>query len=152
MPNWCENTLFVYGPVAEVKRFIKKAEGHGWNWDPLFRPDEDASPLSFHQLVPMPADVIAKGYNDAGYAWENDNWGVKWGACGDVKRKRLVLSCDKKNATVEYRFDTPWGPAETFFTRVGPIFPELTFTCEYREEGMEIEGTFTVHGEAVSNE
>jgi hypothetical protein len=147
MPNWCENTLTITGPVTEVKRFVKQAKGYSWGYSPILNPGtqkDDIADLQFNQFVPMPQKVILAGYNGAGYNWEAKNWGVKWGACHSEGGK--IQKLGKTRAQTVYYFDTPWGAANEFFRRVGLLFPKLRFTCEYREDGMGFAGRLEVHG------
>tara|TARA_Y100000401_G_scaffold108354_1_gene103552 strand:+ start:3162 stop:3557 length:396 start_codon:yes stop_codon:yes gene_type:complete len=54
MPNWCENTLNVYGKKTPLSRFVKESKG-------------DKTPLSLEKLNPLP-----EGREPA--EW----WGTKW--------------------------------------------------------------------------
>ena len=108
----------------------------------------ETSELSFHALVPVPEEVRLWGYDSAsakrlgdaigktppqcGYSWENENWGVKWGAC--------EVSCDPGDDHVLYSFDTPWGPPIEFLITVAKKWNTLTFTLDYSEPGMAFEG------------
>src|SRR5208283_790760 len=49
MPNWCNNTLRVFGPDEEVSRFKEQAAGYSpWT---LVK-DQERNALNFHSLVP----------------------------------------------------------------------------------------------------
>lgn len=51
MPNWCNNTLRVYGDKAEVKRFLKKATN-------------EKGEFTFEKIVPRPKELdITSGSN-----------------------------------------------------------------------------------------
>ena len=77
MPNWCYNKLTITGPEADVRSFKEKAAGPC----PWLKPDEtEVEVLNFHSLVPVPDEVLQAGYEAAGYDWERENWGCKWGA------------------------------------------------------------------------
>lgn len=83
--------------------------------------------LSFHQLFPVPDEILEGRYDPDGYQWEVQNWGVKWG-CSNAQ-----LSSD---GGLKYRFNTPWGPPLKFLEKVSADFPELEFTCRWAEPGM----------------
>jgi len=36
--------------------------------------------MNFHAFVPVPPEIQAQTYNDAGYDWQHANWGTKWNA------------------------------------------------------------------------
>ena len=76
MPNWCSNKLTITGPKADVQAFKTKAVGHS----PWEQPEKEPAVLNFHSLVPVPEEVLKAGYESAGYHWEVENWGCKWGA------------------------------------------------------------------------
>ncbi len=134
--------------------------------DELFMDKRDDKPvLSFHAFVPMPREVMLAPYDSnrlkkakveypewfdrfpkivAGYDWEHQNWGVKWGACeasiGEVYQDGEGRWC------VDYSFDTAWGPPEDFYYQVGKMYPTMNFYATYREEGMGFQGTLRMEG------
>ena len=139
MPNWCNNQLDVYGPKADTKRFKQQAVGDS-PWHQAAPPNV----LNFHQLVPIPAEVLAAGYDDAGYNWEKANWGCKWGAC----HGQLV---DEWAGHLIYTFDTAWALPIEFLQKLGPQWPTLTFLLAYEEGGMGFKGLCKVKGDAVED-
>jgi hypothetical protein len=188
MPNWCDNKLTISGSEEEIRAFVEKAKGRDHkfvgpfnsigrereiDWedftpikldilleeDPDFFLTEDASPLSFHALVPVPKWIAISPYDEGvfekrraeygewfakfpditpGYRWEIDNWGVKWGA-SDSEVVDLVLG-DGEDSEVIYSFQTPWGPPIKFLSTVAAKFPNLNFLIEYSEAGMGFAG------------
>lgn len=124
MPNWCSCELRVDGPEAEVGRFTAAARGAG----PKYEPEEPGEPseFCFHSLHPVPDEVVAKGYEPAGYEWEVANWGVKWGA-----HKPAVVG--RSEGGVSYHFQTAWGPPTEFLDKVAADWPALAFTLEFEE-------------------
>ena len=138
MPNWCNNTLRITGPEADIEAFKKKAVGHS----PWHKPPEGEEPdaLNFHSLLPVPDDVLAAGYEAAGYDWERDHWGCKWGAC----HAELI---DEWDGCVCYSFDTAWSPPIEFCQSVARQWPTLTFILEYEEGGMGFKGLARFEGE-----
>jgi hypothetical protein len=142
MPNWCNNHLTVRGEHDEVQRFKSNAAGHGpWEKPPA---DEQPSPLNFHSLVPIPADVLQAGYERAGFDWEVQNWGCRWGA-GEAELM------DDNGCELFYQFDTPWNPPVAFFKALGKLWPNLKFLLEYDEPGMRFKGLCKIHGDLCEN-
>jgi hypothetical protein len=143
MPNWCSNKLTVSGPDEDVRSFVTKAVGHSpWSETPeKVEAAQSAQALNFHSLVPIPDDVLAAGYEVAGYQWELANWGSKWGACESA----IVSDWD---GTVGYAFDTAWSPPLQFLERVAKHWPSLTFILEYEEGGEGFKGLAKFQGEA----
>ena len=138
MPNWCSNHLTVKGENEEVQRFREKAVGHDpWDLPPI---GEKPNVLNFHNLVPVPADVLQAGYEAQGYDWENNHWGCKWGAC----HGELI---DDNGSEVFYSFDTAWAPPIAFFTALAKSWPARTFILEYEEPGMGFKGLARFQGE-----
>jgi hypothetical protein len=116
MPNWCLNKLTVTGPEADVQAFKAKAVGHS----PWLQPEGEPDVLNFHSLVPVPEEVLKAGYESAGYDWERENWGCKWGA-----ENPTIL--DEWEGHVEYEFSTAWSPPEKFLQTVAVQHPKLQF-------------------------
>ena len=129
MPNWCSNELRVSGPAEDVARFKQQALGHNpWN-----EPEKEPSPLNFHSLVPIPAEVFKAGYANCGHDWEVKHWGARWGAC-DVQ----VVVQDEEY--IFYHFDTAWSPAAPFIENVSKLWPTLQFVLDYEETGEGYKG------------
>jgi Ferredoxin-like domain in Api92-like protein len=138
MPNWCTNTLAIYGPEADVKKFKEKSPGispwHG----------EESNILNFHSLIPVPSEIIAIGYNNTDYEWELANWGCKWGAC----ESELI---EEWEGHLKYTFDTAWAPPVPFLSKLGPQWPTLIFLLDYEEMGIGFKGITKVHGDVVED-
>jgi len=141
MPNWCNNTLSIYGTVEDVVRFKKQAIGYS-PWHKIEADNENA--LNFHSFIPVPADILASGYDPLGYEWELANWGSKWGAC----HSKLL---DEWEGHLEYAFDTAWTPPLAFLTHVAPLWPSLIFLLEYEEMGMGFKGLSKFKGDEVED-
>ena len=140
MPNWCANKLTIRGPAAEVLAFKEKAVGHS----PWSRPEElvnvEPSVLNFHSLVPVPDEVLAAGYEAAGYDWEKKNWGCMWGA-------NDTLVVDEWERVVMYEFNTAWSPPTEFCVAVAKQWPTLVLILEYEEPGCAFKGLAKFQGE-----
>jgi hypothetical protein len=129
MPNWCSNSLTITGPRADLQAFKTKAVGHS----PWEQPEGKPDVLDFHSLVPVPEQVLQAGYESAGYNWEKENWGCKWGAEGPT----IV---DEWEGHLEYEFDTAWSPPIEFLKKVAVQWLALVFVLEYEEPGMAYKG------------
>ena len=140
MPNWCANKLTITGPEADVTAFKDKAVGH----PPCSRPEETRNEppvvLTFHSLVAIPDEVLAAGYEAAGYDWERQNWGCKWGA----QNPTIV---DQWEGHVEYEFNTAWSPPMEFLETVAKKYPKLTLLLEYEEPGNGFKGLAKFQGD-----
>lgn len=149
MPNWCKNKLTVTGPTDVVDAFVEKARGpvHQFvqtvrerEWEIREDRDPDEPPrvevFSFHRLVPIPAEGLARPYDDPslrvpgykqGYEYEHEAWGIKWGGHDSV----LVENVPGRAV---YTFTTPWGPGSQFFATLAGRWYPLTFALSYSEE------------------
>ena len=137
MPNWCANKLTVTGPAADVQAFKTKAVGHS----PWSKPeDRESEVLNFHSLKPIPEDVLAAGYAEAGINWERQNWGCKWGA-----QDSTIL--DEREGKIQYEFLSAWTPPIECFQTVAVQWPALSFVLEYEEPGMAFKGLAKFEGE-----
>jgi hypothetical protein len=138
MPNWCNNELRISGPAEAIAKFKQQAIGFNpWSMPPK---DEEPSPLNFHSLVPIPADVLKADYALVGHDWEVKHWGTRWGAC-DVQ---LVEEAEN---FLCYHFDTAWAPAVEFIRHARQQWPALTFVLDYDEPGMGYKGLCKGQGE-----
>ena len=138
MPNLCYNTLKVYGPEQDIQEFKTKAVGH----HPWGKDEDEPNVLNFHNLFPFPADVLKAGYKEAGFDWECENWGSKWGSFD------CILVDDFENY-LTYEFHTAWCPPIKFLNHVAKEHPELTFFLTYEEDQCQglakFEGDKTEH-------
>jgi len=66
-----------------------------------------------------------KAFEETGYyewyAWNLDNWGVKWDAHG-CKSKELT-----DFNTIIFNFNSPWGTPEHFVKQLSKLYPNATF-------------------------
>ncbi len=152
MPNWCENVLTVVGKdVAEFDAKFKgkpvlwplgKVEKYGLSEEEIAEQERlsleeynNTEPhYSFHALHPVPDEIVAQGFDMAGYNWCIANWGTKWNLAEDVM-------CEKVDDHLYvYHFDTAWGPPAIWLDHVAELFPELRFELAYHEPGMAFAG------------
>ncbi len=128
MADMGENELEICGEPAELRRFRDRA-------DARLAPPPERDPyngsrpslLSFHRLVPAPAEVAAREYGapGGGYEWQKANWGVKWGASA----VRLFEYAEG----LMYCFETPWSPPLAFLQTVSADYPALTFQLAFTQ-------------------
>ena len=144
MPNWCANKLTIRGPEADVTAFKQRAVGHS----PWSKPEElanvEPSALNFHSLVPVPDEVLAAAYEKAGYDWEKEHWGCKWGAT-----EAAIL--DEWEGLVMYEFNTAWSPPLELLEALAAKFPNLVFVLEYEEPGCAFKGLAKFQGDHHEN-
>ena len=122
MPSVLENTRC---PHLEPNAFIEQVnsrkntrfitlEGIAFGSDDKFD-DETAK-----QLIQNLKAFSETGYHEW-YAWNLDNWGVKWDAS----------NCNSQSVpdffTVVFDFDSPWGPPELFVIGLSKLYPDATF-------------------------
>ncbi len=145
MPNHCTNLLTLAGAPAEVARAVNLLRGtypeYALSEDErrIYKAvgesteKEEASPICFHKIIPVPDEVLARGYSKAGYNWQSDNWGTKWGAY-DVDEDRLSDYEPGVTGYITYKFDTAWAPPIPVFDELARRFPELRLYHSFGEE------------------
>lgn len=122
MADMGENELQIFGDRAELRRFRDRADAR-LAPPPEHDPYNGSHPtlLSFHRLLPVPADVAARDYGapGGGYEWQKAHWGVKWGASG---------ACLSEEAdSLSYSFETAWSAPNAWLQTVSADYPALMF-------------------------
>lgn len=144
MPNWCNNEISIEFPHPLLKnRFMDKF----YNVPAIYQSD-----LKFHKeiygkelvvsrkqytlngLVPVPQEVLNRGFNDAGYDWQCDNWGTKW----DIS-PHDIKETDK---SISFNTDTAWSPPIEAFEKIADRFPDARIKIKYDEPGTQYVGEF----------
>jgi len=105
---------------------------------------ENPNLLNFHNLVPIPLEVLTAGYDSAGANWERENWGC---TCGAFE----TAIVDEWDGLVVYDFQTAWSPPIEFLERAAKELPALTFILHYEEPGMGFEGIARFHGQTAED-
>lgn len=128
MPNYCENHTNISGPIEDVRAILDAMRG------------EDGETL-ISNLIPMPADIA-----DGWYSWARDNWGTKWGDFDHFSDDGFEIDeYDQDQAQTWCSYMTAWCSFdERFWLRVSRMFPTLTFTTTFQEEGMGFVGAVAV--------
>lgn len=77
MPNNVQNILIVSGDSDSIASFLKACQGTCASYSK----DDDVCTqhhtFTFNSLVPVPDNVLAKGFSDMGFGWQTKNWGTK---------------------------------------------------------------------------
>jgi hypothetical protein len=157
MPNHCDNDLRIHGDQKEIERFFNAVRG-----------DEEGIIIDANKIIPYPkeyadADKASEeyrkknpgasfstgpkdGFNNGGYEWCCKNWGTKWGLYDFYNNKEF-----KKSAAVS--FNTAWSPPNPIILAASKLFPKLTFTLRYYEQGAAFQGIYRVkNGEVLEDD
>lgn len=144
MPNWIQNYVSIRGTTKErfnelIKKHFKKGT------------------LDFNTIIPQPrlkrecpiqyicdpktehieADKKRHWFN--WYAWNYDNWGVKWNACEGY------IDNDYNG----FYFETPWSCPMPVLLRLSQLYPELEFFVDVDGEIDEPYGFRLKGGEEI---
>lgn len=130
MPNWCENSLRLIGPLQTRKVFeraIAVKDGDVERYSicasliprPVEFEDESPSPETKHKLRML---YGADGW----YDWSVINWGTKWGDCETSRAP---------NEFGEYFFTSAWSPPIAMLEPISVMFPDLVFELVFAEYG-----------------
>lgn len=148
MPNWCFNSLHIDGEKPEIEKFRAWLGGE---------------PLTLNKIVPMPEEIRnttspvpedkkeeakvlrAKYGSDNWYDWAYTNWGTKW----DIEADKSHSDDDDY---FHFTFDSAWAPPDAAIKTLGTLFPNLSITMNYREDGMGFAGVVRVNGSDVQDE
>jgi len=156
MPNWCNNTIDITGPIAKIAPMFKAATQDA---------DDETGLLDF--LCPMPKALhdtespsraseeeqaaLREKYGATDwYSWRVSNWSTKW----EVSSEGLEYSEDTDNgtATISGWFDSAWAPPINAMATYGAENPDVQITLDYNEPGMCFVGRATVtEGELVDD-
>ena len=116
MPNWCDNTLEVWGDEKELKEFKEKTI------------KEDV----FHMGELLPNT----GNPDNQYDFNVTNYGTKW---DDMEIDHIVGDEEQ----LQVMFMSAWSPPSEFIENIYKKFPNLQFKLKYDESGIGFMGVTT---------
>lgn len=159
MPNWCLNLLIVDGDPAAIKEIYNKLAVKTYiDWGDTAKyiaaAVENATTILgkmkalkelhtyergmreyflFTPLCPPPAEVVAKGYDEAGHEWCWENWGTKWDT---------TYRITKYPDGAIFQFETAWAPPIPFVAEMQRRYPTLTWELFYYEPSMKFAGIF----------
>lgn len=149
MPNWCDNTINIYGD-AETLKNIKEFVGR-----PIKKEgDEIAEPIfSLFNIVAPTKDSearIGEAFKSQGdddwYHNQINTWGTKWDVAGDAY-------FSEGDGNLSYSFCSAWSPPDLAIARLAEIFPTVQIEHSYSETGMCFWGIMTYkNGELFEEE
>ncbi len=111
-------------------------------------------------------DAIADRYHEnmtkyghmSWYSWCVENWGTKWNAgsvsCDTTVGNMELLASAQDTSPVEitYTFDTAWSPPTPVIAKLSEMYPTVSITHSYIEEGYVFAGEVMYQaGEVVSS-
>lgn len=139
--------LIVIGLRDALAAFKARAVGHPPPYADSNPPRPDRRPLalSFHALVPVPADVRDKPYlaiDGSGWDWESEHWGCTFGAWN-------ISSSDLSTDRIIYQFFANRPPIE-FVLWASASSPDLQFRLTCVEEDDEYGSLLIERGSIVS--
>jgi hypothetical protein len=115
MPNWCDNTAKIEGPVDLMYDLA-----HAIARDEM---------LSF--MAPLPT-------NEWEYGTAVDVWGTKW----DTGSSEGYMEHNIQDGIIEVNFQTAWGPPIQAYDKFLEKHPEVTITASYYESGNNFGGMY----------
>lgn len=121
MPNWCENGLTITGDKGELDRFLENAAGET---------DGETGEFSLAKLYPPPVGADSQ-------EWCVEHWGTK----GDVNGVEGHRDADDE---AFFQFDTAWTPPLAALRHISTLYPLLTFSLSYEEDGEAFAGDYAV--------
>lgn len=135
MPNWCNNSISITGPISKIAPMYKAAtqEENG-----------ECGLLDF--MCPMPKELhdTTKGSDGDAvnwYDWRVSNWGTKW----EVSSEGLEYTeNDNGTATISGWFDSAWAPPVHAMSTYGEENPDVSIVLDYNEPGMAFVGRATI--------
>jgi len=158
MPNWCNNTLEVWGDKEQIKEFKKKGR--------VSRKD-DKTDLSLDRFVPIPKELkgttapskktdrrLIKKYGaDNWYDWRLNNWGTKWDVDAELVNENIPRSKKYNEGFLVYVFDSAWSPPIEWLEKMCKQYKKLRFKLKYEEPLMGFMGVaIAENGEITSNQ
>ncbi len=119
MPNWCECRLEVRGPAEDIDYFRRVHLCQATEYDR----DGDGPEGRGGELCLSGSMPLDDYYDEA-----MRRYGMKWGASNST----LIW---KSSDSLDYAFDTPWGPPLEWLKSIAPLFPTLSMELTWVEHG-----------------
>jgi len=142
MANNCWNLLSVTGPVGDVQKFHDACDFK--NFPACFIPcPEEVKTMHDKSVTDKERTQIAVKHGvGSWYDFAIKRYSSKW--------------CNFEGQDPQpgdYAFDSTWSPPEEAIRRISLLFPTLTFTLEYDEQGMAFQGKIVyLNGETLDEE
>jgi len=129
MPNWCNNSVEMWGPQDKIDAIVRAATGE------MDSKDRDLPYGMLSYMVPVTegSDGITRSQTQA--------WGTKW----DVTDAEVVRydELDTGEASVILVFDTAWSPPIECFEKWFAENEDCNCILDYFEPGIAFVGRFT---------
>lgn len=138
MPNWVYNSVTVEGDKKEVEKF-KSTHFNEKEFD-------------FNTIIPMPNHIFRgdlgtkereKHGSNNWYDWSIFNWGTKWNA-GYTEFYSDDISKRGKKYVLDFKFDTAWSVPMPIYYQLAKMYPKLSISVSYDEEGMGFAGDLEI--------
>ena len=159
MPNWCSNAIDVeasddfdrgerallFDKIEQWKKNLiaTRVKDSRSLFERLTKPYHVAGLFGIWFDTPEHLHSI-NDFNGGWYEWNIANWGTKW----DVY-ENTEISRDEWRLN----FDTAWSPPIPFVEKLSKLYPTLTFTVAYSEQGSAFFGTTVIqNGNIISQE
>lgn len=124
MPNWCSNSVQISGPHQEITNLVSQMTAGSTTMQPM-------------NCLPRP--------EDGWYEWCVANWGTKW--------EMDVTDDYYEFGYIAITGMTAWSPCLPLWDHISRLYPSLTITTTFHEEGMDFVGASRHHaGESVVEE
>lgn len=122
MPNWCQNSIYITGPVAEVSK-LHDAINNG---------------QLLETMVPY-TDGMTED-SDGSYEWRKSNWGVKWDIAPEDAYFEFVKNGEV--AVLNGHYYSAWGPPIEALMAYGNAYPDVLIVNHYFDGGLMFGGTY----------
>ncbi len=174
MPNWCSNTLTIYGTEDKTAPVCESMKGVLYSQHMVSATGKistieyftEPTPFSFHSVIPQPDhmldecdprrtgspaksdELIATLANTGGVMPDWYNWRCeKWGTKWDLSADNIFV--EKRSRSVLYSFETAWSPPYPVVAALSAKFPSVKMRIQFQEGGMGIKGSITYLGGKV---
>jgi len=149
MPNWCSNSGSLTGDPETIKIVWEavKDDNHGLTQVFVPCPEDLQKTVSgflseqsegySEWKAQQESNMEKYGYTDW-YGWSVDNWGTKWSP-------EFEFSLSDDGTEISYHGDSAWSPPTQLFLTLSKMFPSLTITMSYTEEGNAFVGSSIFH-------
>ena len=129
MPNWCNNSITITGPIETIKEI----------WDQTTTQGDDKGLLN--AMHPMPVELEGTtAPSESGedwYTWRVNNWGTKW----EVSSEGLEFTDNGDGtASISGWFDSAWAPPIGAYETFCDDMDNCSLEASYYEPGMDFAG------------
>ena len=153
MPNWCKNRVRVWSGMSDTETeqlnrikeiFESKDTVFGKiipspDWANIPNEDGELPVVREHKQPDGTVSFVTTEFPKSGkqdsrwYDWNIANWDTKWDITNSV-------DIEAEEDMLEINFNTAWSPPESICHKLREMFPDVSISWFYDEEGMEIAG------------